>query len=367
MSQKAAYEISSLLSPSGEAGEKSGIYRLLYQKIIRTSEKGEVFLFTIYPDLLDTIKNNQDILTLLKSSNIKFIQAPIYCIPLHTDSISFFIRKTVRFFYRKIKGNQWMQDYQNMLLREFKEQKITKIYHGESTYFPVQGFINSITINDLVPIKLPHLCQKKTIEDAKKRLSFAKEYADEIICISENTKKDLLEYWGTSVKNKHIEVVYPSTNPLPTTHFPSTTNYQSLVTHRYFLAYGTYEPRKNLIMLCNLFIKLEKEHKLNGYKLVLAGGKGWGGVWEEIAKLKDPIVQLGFVNDADLANLIKNAKAVLYPTLYEGYGFPVVESRELGTPVFCSNNSSLPEVCKENCTLVEEGEWEKIIMSQTVH
>ena len=357
MSQKVAYEISSLLASSGSRGEKSGVFRLLYQTILNANSSDPLFLFSLYPDLLDTVGNNKEVATLLKNRHITLLQVPYYTIPSQINPVSFFIQKLLRFLYRKFLGDLWIEDYKNKLIEVLNKNSVGKVYHGESTYFPVPGLINSITINDLIPIKFPHLCQPKTIQDAKARLAFAKNYANEIICISENTKKDLLEFWGESSKNKNVIVKYPSAPPLTT----APTNHQPLATNHYFLSYGTYEPRKNLLMLCNLFIKLEKENKLNGYKLVLAGGKGWGGMWEEIAALKGPIIQMGFVSDAELSELIKNAKAVLYPTLYEGYGFPVVESRSLGTSVLCSNNSSLPEVCKENCTLVGEEEWERAL------
>ena len=194
----------------------------------------------------------------------------------------------------------------------------------------------------------------------KRKLVFARRFCDGITCISNSTKKDLLRY-SPHFRNKKIIVGYPGLDP----HFEN--NINSINDHnkrffpllkntykKYLLYYGTFEPRKNLAYLTKAFADLKKKGEIpQDFGLVLTGGDGWGGVKNSIvAFIKEnfithrnkSIVVLDYVNDTHLLQLIKNAYAVVYPSLYEGFGLPVLESMAVGTPVICSNNSSLPEV-----------------------
>lgn len=322
--------------------------------------------------MLDSQPNEFKVL--LKRPNIKLVLIPPYCMQY---PLSLF-NEQVRFFSRHFFGEYTQKNYIGRLKQELKKREVTSIHHSETCYFEAPNFINVITINDLIPIKFPRLCQKKTIENMKKKLDFAKNHCEKIICLSENTKKDLLKYWGKNAGRKNIKVVYPSVPFISKASIPFSrinmmvekAGYQKLSRKNFFLSYGTYEPRKNITMLADLFITMDKQNKLKKSTLVLVGGRGWGGVWGRIEsqiqtqypnKKESPIIQLGFVEDDILASLIKHAKAVLYPTIYEGFGLPVIESLSLGTPIYCSDNSSLPEICRGNCTLVAKNQWKKLM------
>ncbi len=128
------------------------------------------------------------------------------------------------------------------------------------------------------------------------------------------------------------------------------------ITPPYLLFVSTLQPRKNLIRLIEAFTQAQTPHQL-----VLAGKVGWLAqpILEAIAAHRQPlangddsIITPGFVADADKAALISGATAVLYPSLYEGFGFPVLEAQACGVPVLCANTSSLPEVAGEAALLV---------------
>jgi len=222
-----------------------------------------------------------------------------------------------------------------------------------------------ITIYDLTAIFMPEFHRAETIDLQKRKLRFANEYCQGIICISESTKKDLLKYYP-SFKKKKIIIAYPGINLLINQSitkeeeifddivFLTKKNGQRLSEKKYLLYFGTFEPRKNIISLINSFINLhEKKEISSDLKLVLIGGEGWGDIKKMIIdylnenfpiKSKSNIILFNYLSDKYLFTLIKNAYATVYPSLYEGFGLPVLESMKLGTPVICSNNSSLPEV-----------------------
>ena len=118
--------------------------------------------------------------------------------------------------------------------------------------------------------------------------------------------------------------------------------------HRPFILFvGTLEPRKNVDVLVHAFESIIRNRAFDG-DLVLAGGRGWGmdAIDSAIAQspVRDRIQEIGYVNEGDLPFWYNSADLVVYPSSFEGFGFPVLEAMASGTPVITSNRSSLPEV-----------------------
>jgi glycosyltransferase involved in cell wall biosynthesis len=115
----------------------------------------------------------------------------------------------------------------------------------------------------------------------------------------------------------------------------------------FVLAVGTVQPRKNYPLLVRAFRRVADRHP---HRLVIAGGKGWmpEALLAEIDRqgLGDRVVLTGFVDDADLPALYSSADLHAFPSLYEGFGLPLLEAMACGTPVLSSNASSLPEVAR---------------------
>jgi len=109
----------------------------------------------------------------------------------------------------------------------------------------------------------------------------------------------------------------------------------------YILAVATLEPRKNLLFLLKSFIKLKREGFLEGYSLVLAGGRGWKdqNLQEVLSRvdINDSIYPIGYVNERDLPNLYREAELFVFPSVYEGFGMPILEARACGAKVLASN------------------------------
>jgi glycosyltransferase involved in cell wall biosynthesis len=123
----------------------------------------------------------------------------------------------------------------------------------------------------------------------------------------------------------------------------------------YFLYLGTLQPRKNLLRLVRAFASVKLQ--ISNFKLVLAGGKGW--LYDEILAevkrlgLEGHTVLTGRVTEDDKAALLSGAMALVFPSLYEGFGLPVIEAMQCGAPVVCSNTSSLPEAAGSAALLVD--------------
>jgi glycosyltransferase involved in cell wall biosynthesis len=113
----------------------------------------------------------------------------------------------------------------------------------------------------------------------------------------------------------------------------------------YVLATGTLEPRKNLPRLIEALAGVEQDVR-RGWTLALAGARGWqtDATFASVAAHSDLVLTLGFVPDEDLACLYRQAEVFCYPSLYEGFGIPVLEAMQSGTAVLTSSVSSMPEV-----------------------
>ncbi len=125
----------------------------------------------------------------------------------------------------------------------------------------------------------------------------------------------------------------------------------------YLLSLGTLEPRKNLVHLLRCFHRLLRQEKPTALRLVLVGPTGWKAdpvfaLLQEHPDLRARVVLAGYVPDTDLAALYSGARGFVYPSLYEGFGLPVLEAMQCGTPVVTSDSTSLPEVVGDAGLLV---------------
>jgi len=179
--------------------------------------------------------------------------------------------------------------------------------------------------------------------------------AGHILADSQATKADLMQHYATPAEK--ISVVYPGLDETlrrvddPAAVAAVRTKYG--VTADYVLYLGTLQPRKNLARLVDAFALLSNP----GVQLVIAGKKGW--LYDQIFSrvqahgLADRIVFSGYVPGADLPALLSGARAFAFPSLYEGFGFPVLEAMRCGVPVVCADTSSLPEIAGDAALLID--------------
>ncbi len=177
--------------------------------------------------------------------------------------------------------------------------------------------------------------------------------ADRVVAVSENTRADILRIAG--VPKEKVSVIYEAADK----RYRRLRNKGALATfreryglpERYLLFTGGISPRKNLTRLIDAFTAVAGEID---HKLVITGGKGWRnrGVLAAIRD-NDRIIRTGFIEDEDMALLYNAAHLFVYPSLYEGFGLPVLEAQKCGCPVICGEGSSLSEVGGDGVRFVD--------------
>lgn len=211
-------------------------------------------------------------------------------------------------------------------------------------------------VHDLVFKLFPETVHKKILKTQEKRLNFVSKESDIIFADSLSTKKDLIKIF--MIDNKKIFVNYPGINEINNNEESNNKNRTQYVLKKYGIAkpfalsVGKLEPRKNIKKIVDIF-----SENTDLPELVIVGAKGWG---DNNFKEKNRIKTLGFVPDKDLKDLYKNAKFFIYPSLYEGFGYPVVEAMKYHCPVATSNNSSLGEIAKNYAVLFDPKDKDSI-------
>lgn len=220
------------------------------------------------------------------------------------------------------------------------------------------------TIHDLIVFKFPQLFTRKHRTVVRSLISLAVRNADHIITVSHSTKNDLLELYP-KLKEDRVSVTHLAADE----RFRAATDEQvetflesRQLPKKYFLSVGTQEPRKNLKVVIEAFLEFKKASGTEEAALLIVGGKGWldSGVHDSETLKKQGVHPLGFIADELLPVLYSGAMAFVYPSLYEGFGLPVVEAMSCGTPVITSNISSLPEVAGESALLVDPNSTDSI-------
>jgi alpha-1,3-rhamnosyl/mannosyltransferase len=227
----------------------------------------------------------------------------------------------------------------------------THIFHSSDQFlYAPPGAAALLTIYDMTTLVHPewHARDNTTMHTAKDR--FAMERAHHIIAISEATRRDVMEH--LHIPAQRISVVYGAADehfrPYPPTAIDPVLAGYGLRRGEYILSIGTLEPRKNYVRLMEAYAALHAAADTPPPPLVIAGGHGW--LYEEILAaperlgLTEQIRFLGKVPAADLPLLLAGAGLFVYPSLYEGFGLPVLEALACGVPVVASQTTSIPEV-----------------------
>lgn len=305
-----------------------GVYALnLLTKIYETDKINQYYILS---------QDDDDSLNFIKRTNFKIIR-------LHG--------KIFRKFFFRIIAEQF---YIPVLVFKYK----IKLVHSLHYSFPVFLTCSKIvTIHDLTFFKYPenHLLVKRYYFRFFTRLAAI--LADRIITVSKSSARDFIQKFNFNPSKIYVvfhgknESYQPELDKKQITFVKNKLNIQG----EYLLFLGTIEPRKNVNNLILAFKELIAE-KID-LKLVIAGKKGW--YYEEVFKLAKNlnlakrIIFTGFLEDKDVPYLIGGAKIFVYPSLYEGFGIPVLEAISCGIPTITSNISSMPEIVENAGLLID--------------
>ncbi|MEO6611696.1 MAG: glycosyltransferase family 1 protein [Chitinophagaceae bacterium] len=259
---------------------------------------------------------------------------------------------------------------------DLKKNRID-LYHGPSHEIPLgiqhTGIKSVVTIHDLIHERYPEQYNPVDVRIYRKKFRYACKYADKVIAISEQTKRDIIEFYKTP--EEKIVVCYQSCNPAFS--MPASEEEKKRIALKYelprefFLSVGSIIERKNLLNTCKAISLLRDELDI---PLVIVGD---GGSYKQLVKdfitrhgLQDHIIFLSeketvkndpeFRSPETFAALYQSAVAMIYPSFFEGFGAPVLEALWSRLPVLTSNQSCLPEVGGDAAYYVDPSKAEEI-------
>lgn len=267
--------------------------------------------------------------------------------------------------------------YSHILVTAFLTRDKLDVFHAPSGIMPYTYRGKSIiTIHDLAIYKHPEWFPEGRISKAvstKMLVPKSVDAATKIIAVSESTKRDLMELF--SINAEKIKVIHEGVE-LPggaedesycKLYQPIKKKYD--ITTDYFFSLGTLEPRKNLGLVIDALLQILEETPdlLRNKEYLIAGVKGWKfqDIFDKIDevnriaqfKIGGSLVRyLGYIPHADKFPLMACSMFFVFPSLYEGFGLPVLEAMKLGTPVISSNVSSIPEVTADAALLINPGD-----------
>ncbi|HUW22014.1 MAG TPA: glycosyltransferase family 1 protein [Candidatus Bathyarchaeia archaeon] len=244
-------------------------------------------------------------------------------------------------------GNQW---------RIFPVEKITgpiDVFHSSDWIQPPSAGAKVTTIHDFGFFKYPQTAHPKILAVMKRKLQLVKQEVDFVIAVSQTTKEDTIKY--LSYPEEKIKVIYEALQdevlkPASIRQIAAIKKKYG-IEGRYLLALSTIEPRKNLGKIIEAFYLLLKTKP--DLSLVVAGKTGWDKKVLELNKRIPRLIFTGYLPTAELAALYSGAYCLVYASLYEGFGMPILGAFACGCPVVTSNLSSMPEIAGKSAVLVD--------------
>ena len=305
--------------------------------------------------------------------NEYYLFAPILSSLFDTAAFKNMHRVTPTSFPSSLLRAAWRSSW---MKKDLQKNGIT-VYHGLSHEIPFgirsAGIRSVVTIHDLIHERNPEQYNRFDVSIYQKKFRYACTHADTVIAISEQTKKDIIEFYKTPADK--ITVCYQSCNP----------SFRSVVTDeekqrirklyglpdRFFLYVGSIIERKNLLTICKALQQLENKIDI---PLVVIGD---GGKYKQIVKdfiqkkgiskrviflSEDPGIKLlpSYRSAKDFPAIYQLATCLIYPSLFEGFGIPVLEALCSGLPVITSNLSCLPETGGDAACYVDPFNAEQI-------
>ncbi|MFL5733693.1 MAG: glycosyltransferase family 4 protein [Chloroflexia bacterium] len=214
-----------------------------------------------------------------------------------------------------------------------------------------------VSVHDISFVHFPEFFSKRDLRIMLNYIPYSMKRAQQVITLSESAAQDIEQVYG--IPRSKITVT-PLAARAPFTGTASVEEVSRLRRHHgledpYILAVGNLQPRKNLLRLFEAFAQLPPS--ASDVKLAVVGKAQWkeSEIYRRVTELQieDRVVFTGYMDDEDLALLYQGSLGLVYPSIYEGFGLPILEAMACGAPVICSNTSSMPEVAGDAAILVD--------------
>ncbi|MBI5467292.1 MAG: glycosyltransferase family 4 protein [Candidatus Kerfeldbacteria bacterium] len=329
-----------ILNP--EAGERAGVGHYTYH-LIRT--------------LLDIDRENEYVLffdyRMPREATQEFMQA----------------NTTIKFFPFSSYGKFLPFAYSHMLVSAALLKERLTVFHAPANVAPLTYPRKTVvTIHDLAIYHHPEWFPTQLFS-TRLLVPRSVKRAKQIIAVSQATKRDLRELFNVPAQKIQVVPEAADTALLDLHDKRDDVVAKYRLNRKYLLFVGTIDPRKNLVTLFKAWQRLKtmRPEAVKHTDLVLAGGIGYGGehIIPQIKKMKlaSSVKYLSYVSQNHKILLMKHAAAFVFPTLYEGFGLPVLEAMQLGVPVITTNTSSVPEVTGSAALLVDPNDVEGLAMA----
>ncbi len=278
--------------------------------------------------------------------------------------------------------NQWISTlrqwipFKSLALNTYAKRRANKFFHHtqglddylfHSPNFILMPFVGKsvATFHDLSFVHYRQTQPKYRLQFLDREIPKTLAQASALIVPSEHVKQEIIAHYGYSADNIHVTPLGVGAGFKPYSEEETTVTLEKyrLKYGQFVLSVATTEPRKNLKRLLMAYTRLpENLRKAN--PLVLVGSKGWldQHLQKEISKLvnQGQIISPGYISQTELQHLYAAAKLTAFPSLYEGFGLPIIESMASGTPVLTSANSAMQEVASSHALLCEAKSTESI-------
>jgi glycosyltransferase involved in cell wall biosynthesis len=253
----------------------------------------------------------------------------------------------------------------NYPVRKHVIKQKANVFFSPDGFIPLGMSIPKVSmVHDVAYLRYPEYLQPRIRKFYATWMGRYLAYTDHIITVSEFSKSEIIA--GYNIPADKISVVY---NGITETYAPVNEEQKQRIRKQYahgkpyFIYLGAIHPRKNMLALVKAFEQF-KSADASDHQLVLAGRASWHTeeVFKAIAQSpwKDSIHLPGYVATSEATGLVASAEAMIYPSLYEGFGLPLVEAMACGVPVICSNVSSLPEVAGNAALLFDPMEVDQL-------
>lgn len=248
------------------------------------------------------------------------------------------------------------------------QPKADKLMDGVDVFFSPHFFLTSLsksckrvtTFHDLSYVHYPEFFswRKNIWHNLEMNPKWQSRFSDKIIAVSDSTAKDLANIY--EVDPTKVEVIYSGISPdikRPTPEKLVEFKMRNKLPDQFILSLGKLEPRKNIVSIIKAFNIIKNKNLFNDLHLVIAGSRGWlyKDIFREIdhSPYKNKIIIKDHVSDEERSFYFSLAEVFIYPSFFEGFGFPPIEAMKCGTPVIVSGNSSLPETVEKAGLLIK--------------